>query len=195
MELGRFPENLRNLRKSCAELLQEEFGETQGSLSRIEWIPIEWHSIVHALETVDQRMRIISLPTTPVFRQINNDILADVLFFFSCFHGPRFFRLWQKFLTPPMLPSWKRIPNSMESSAFSVILLVASSPTTFLPTSTALKIPKNLSGPCRRTRRITRSLTQSLISARNSCSPLEALSARCSSCEDNVLRLTKSRTT
>ncbi|KAJ3111636.1 hypothetical protein HDU96_005495 [Phlyctochytrium bullatum] len=86
--VGRFAENLRNLRKTCAEVLVEEFGEAP-PVSRMEWIPIEWHSIVHALETVDQRMRMISLPTTPVFRQINNDILADVLFFFSCFHGPK----------------------------------------------------------------------------------------------------------
>ncbi|KAI8610554.1 DDHD domain-containing protein [Chytriomyces sp. MP71] len=53
----------------------------------IAWIPIEWHSIIHSLDSVDARMQLVTLPTTPVFRQINNDMLADVLYYFSAFHG------------------------------------------------------------------------------------------------------------
>ncbi|KAJ3234868.1 hypothetical protein HDU81_001082 [Chytriomyces hyalinus] len=149
---GKFDQNLRDLRKTCAEVIQEDFtpvipvpqpiptvqlpfasprdrsretplspllaspfgsffgtdvvdqlqsppvdqtstlelpshGITNGN--DIAWVPIEWHSIIHSLDTVDSRMQLITLPTTPIFRQINNDMLADVLFYFSSFHGSK----------------------------------------------------------------------------------------------------------
>ncbi|KAI8843340.1 hypothetical protein BJ741DRAFT_692939 [Chytriomyces cf. hyalinus JEL632] len=149
---GKFDQNLRDLRKTCAEVIQEDFspvipppqtiptvqlpfasprdrtretplspllaspfgsffgadvvdqlnspptdqastveppshGITNGG--DIAWVPIEWHSIIHSLDTVDSRMQLITLPTTPIFRQINNDMLADVLFYFSSFHGSK----------------------------------------------------------------------------------------------------------
>ncbi|ORY50447.1 hypothetical protein BCR33DRAFT_713245 [Rhizoclosmatium globosum] len=38
-------------------------------------------------------MALVTLPTTPIFRQINNDMLADVLYFFSSFHGAKILEL------------------------------------------------------------------------------------------------------
>ncbi|KAJ3107440.1 S23-interacting protein [Phlyctochytrium planicorne] len=69
-------------------------------------------------------MRLISLPTTPVFRQvriiihnlglryqINNDILADVLFFFSCFHGPQVLQIVADVLNDTYAEFMKKNPN------------------------------------------------------------------------------------
>ncbi|KAJ3028096.1 UNVERIFIED_CONTAM: hypothetical protein HDU68_002481 [Siphonaria sp. JEL0065] len=85
---GRFAKNLSDLRKTSGEVL---FEDLNGCLEadEVAWIPIEWHSVVHGLSSVDARMHLVTLPTTPVFRQINNDMLADVLYFFSSFHGAK----------------------------------------------------------------------------------------------------------
>lgn len=50
-------------------------------------IPIEWHSILHKLPSVDARMDKVTLPTVPLFRMINNHYLADLLYYFARFHG------------------------------------------------------------------------------------------------------------
>ncbi|KAJ3270940.1 hypothetical protein HDU76_011102, partial [Blyttiomyces sp. JEL0837] len=107
--IGRFKDNLFQLRKSCREVLAEEFADAEEM--NVEFIPIEWHSIVHSLDTVDKRMQMISLPTTPVFRQINNDILADVLFFFSCFHGPQVLEIVAGVLNKAHKEFLERNPN------------------------------------------------------------------------------------
>lgn len=39
------------------------------------------------METVDQRMRSVTLPTCSVMRQTCNEILSDALFYFTSFHG------------------------------------------------------------------------------------------------------------
>ncbi len=53
----------------------------------MEWVPIEWHSLLHQLESVDERIKKVTLPTCSVLRMINNDTLADVLYYFTSFHG------------------------------------------------------------------------------------------------------------
>ncbi|KAH6568345.1 hypothetical protein BASA60_008648 [Batrachochytrium salamandrivorans] len=81
---GRFSENLASLRRTCKETALEEFADE--SLN-VEWIGVEWYSMLHGLDTVDRRMKTITLPTCSILRQINNNILADVLFYFTSFHG------------------------------------------------------------------------------------------------------------
>ncbi|KAI9339048.1 hypothetical protein BDR26DRAFT_803346, partial [Obelidium mucronatum] len=85
---GKFDKNIADLRKTCGDVLLEDMNSGLEA-DEIAWIPIEWHSVVHGLSTVDARMHLVTLPTTPVFRQINNDMLADVLYFFSSFHGAK----------------------------------------------------------------------------------------------------------
>lgn len=48
---------------------------------RIELIPIEWHRHIH--EQVDPIINKITLKSIPTIRLIENDYLADVLFYFS----------------------------------------------------------------------------------------------------------------
>ncbi|KAJ3163180.1 hypothetical protein HDU86_002349 [Geranomyces michiganensis] len=81
----RYKENMESMRKTCKEVLRTEFAE-QGD-AKIEWIPISWHEALHDLSSVDARMNSITLPTCSILRAINNDVLADVLYYFSSFHG------------------------------------------------------------------------------------------------------------
>ncbi|KAJ3355949.1 hypothetical protein HDU83_002234 [Entophlyctis luteolus] len=94
---GKFVQNLAQLRKTCADVLTEEFSASPHAVGvsgeDIAFIPIEWHSLVHGLDSVDSRMNLVTLPTTPIFRQINNDMLADVLYFFSAFHGSKILKI------------------------------------------------------------------------------------------------------
>ncbi|KAJ3012209.1 hypothetical protein HKX48_006398 [Thoreauomyces humboldtii] len=81
----RYVQNMASLRRACAEVGKEEFSGQEDV--RVEWIPIEWHEELHELHSVDRRMNSITLPTCSILRAINNDILADVLYYFSSFHG------------------------------------------------------------------------------------------------------------
>jgi hypothetical protein len=83
--LGKFKQNLAQLRNTSQEVIAEDFAE----LDDIQWEPIEWHSLLHQLESVDARIKKITLPTCSVLRMINNDFLADVLYYFTSFHGQK----------------------------------------------------------------------------------------------------------
>ncbi|KAL2919610.1 hypothetical protein HK105_200522 [Polyrhizophydium stewartii] len=93
--MGRFHENLAALRKSCKETALEEFGD---SSLNIKWIGVEWYSLLHGLDTVDKRMKTITLPTCSVMRHINNNILADVLYYFTSYHGQTLLNIVAKVL-------------------------------------------------------------------------------------------------
>ena len=81
--LGKFHQNLNQLRQACKEVISEEFNTD----INVEWIPIEWHSLLHQLESADERIRKVTLPTISLFRNISNDVLADVMYYFTTFHG------------------------------------------------------------------------------------------------------------
>ncbi|KAI3649220.1 hypothetical protein MP228_007074 [Amoeboaphelidium protococcarum] len=55
--------------------------------NKIHFVPIEWHQKMHDLDTVDKRMRLITLPTVPLMRIINNDYLGDIVYFTTKTHG------------------------------------------------------------------------------------------------------------
>lgn len=74
---------MAQLRKTCKDVISEEYG----SEVMVEWIPIEWHSLLHDLNSVDARMNKVNLPTCSILRMVNNDFLADVLYYFTSFHG------------------------------------------------------------------------------------------------------------
>ncbi len=67
--LGKFKQNLAQLRNTSQEVIAEDFAE----LDDIQWEPIEWHSLLHHLESVDARIKKITLPTCSVLRMVNND--------------------------------------------------------------------------------------------------------------------------
>jgi hypothetical protein len=76
-------ETVSQLRQTCNQVINEEFDKKLN----IEWIPIEWHSLLHQMKTVDERIKKITLPTCSILRNLQNDTLADVLYYFTSFHG------------------------------------------------------------------------------------------------------------
>jgi DDHD domain len=75
--------NLKDLRQNCAESLKTEFSDVH---TKLEWIPISWHKQLHSLSTVE-RIKSVTLPTCSLMRNVANDILSDVMYYFTAFHG------------------------------------------------------------------------------------------------------------
>ncbi|TPX58392.1 hypothetical protein SpCBS45565_g08004 [Spizellomyces sp. 'palustris'] len=89
----RYVQNLESLRRACKEVIKEEFPHRR---THIAWVPIEWHQELHQMDSVDRRMKTVTLPTCSILRTINNDILADVLYYFSSFHGQTILKIVAK---------------------------------------------------------------------------------------------------
>lgn len=51
---------LDQLRKTYCQVLNEDFPDDPVD---VEWIPVEWHTGLHGLETVDKRLDPCNLPT------------------------------------------------------------------------------------------------------------------------------------
>lgn len=69
---------VENLQETTRQVLQAKVPDHN---VRIELIPIEWHRHIH--EQVDPIINKITLKSLPTIRLIENDYLADVLFYFS----------------------------------------------------------------------------------------------------------------
>lgn len=77
-QYGHFYEHIENLQETTRQVLQAKVPDHN---VRIELIPIEWHRHIH--EQVDPIINKITLKSIPTIRLIENDYLADVLFYFS----------------------------------------------------------------------------------------------------------------
>ncbi|KAI9365330.1 DDHD domain-containing protein [Pilaira anomala] len=77
-QYGHFYEHIENLQETTRQVLQAKVPDHN---VRIELIPIEWHRHIH--EQVDPIINKITLKSLPTIRLIENDYLADVLFYFS----------------------------------------------------------------------------------------------------------------
>ncbi|KAI9256357.1 hypothetical protein EDC94DRAFT_616202 [Helicostylum pulchrum] len=77
-QYGHFYEHIENLQETTRQVLQAKVPDHN---VRIELIPIEWHRHIH--EQVDPTINKITLKSIPTIRLIQNDYLADVLFYFS----------------------------------------------------------------------------------------------------------------
>lgn len=69
---------VENLRETTRQVLQAKVPD---HAVRIELIPIEWHRHIH--EQTDPTMNKITLKSIPTIRLIENEYLADILYYFS----------------------------------------------------------------------------------------------------------------
>ncbi|CAO3650923.1 unnamed protein product [Cunninghamella blakesleeana] len=79
---GRLEHHVSTMQKNTEQILQQQF--PNHSL-RIQYVAIEWHSIVH--ELVDMKMDQITLETVPKVRLATNHWLMDCLYYFSKPYG------------------------------------------------------------------------------------------------------------
>ncbi|KAG0178873.1 hypothetical protein DFQ28_006836 [Apophysomyces sp. BC1034] len=77
-------EIVENLQEATRQVLQARVPDHN---VRIELIPIEWHRHIH--DEVDPIMNRITLKSIPTIRLIENDYLADVLYYFSKDRGQK----------------------------------------------------------------------------------------------------------
>lgn len=83
----RFIANIESLKKNIQQFQASKSSDSSPT-PELHLIPIDWHYKLHALDTVDARMRSITLPTVPYMRVINNDYLADLIYYLTEAHGP-----------------------------------------------------------------------------------------------------------
>ncbi|KAJ2886515.1 hypothetical protein IWW38_005223, partial [Coemansia aciculifera] len=50
-------------------------------------VPIDYHADMHALRTTNERMNRATLPSIPWIRTLDNEVIGDILYYFSTFHG------------------------------------------------------------------------------------------------------------
>ncbi|KAI9024972.1 DDHD domain-containing protein [Phycomyces nitens] len=83
-QYGHFYENIESLQETTRQILQAKVPDHN---VRIELVPIEWHKHIH--DQVDPILNRITLKSIPTVRLIENDYLADVLFYFSKDRGQK----------------------------------------------------------------------------------------------------------
>lgn len=70
----------------ASELVLSHFAgaRASGLLGRVEFLPISWHDALHgAANNLDEGLRLITLPSTPLLREFTNDTIVDVLYYTS----------------------------------------------------------------------------------------------------------------
>ncbi|XP_037296449.1 uncharacterized protein LOC115453808 isoform X3 [Manduca sexta] len=75
-----------DFRATSLQLVQSHYKNSydNGTVSRVEVLPISWHSTLHSGETgVDRRLAQITLDSMPRLRNFTNDTVLDVLFYTS----------------------------------------------------------------------------------------------------------------
>ncbi|KAJ3307303.1 hypothetical protein HDV03_001788 [Kappamyces sp. JEL0829] len=104
-----YEQNILDLRRTCDAILKEEFNEK--GAGRIEWVPIEWHSKLHSLDIVEDRIKRITLPTCSIIRSICNDTLSDGFYYFGTFHGQNIVNTVAKLLNEEHAKAMKKWPD------------------------------------------------------------------------------------
>ncbi|KAJ8706602.1 hypothetical protein PYW07_012680 [Mythimna separata] len=79
-------EVVEDFRATSLQLVQSHYRNSydQGVVSRVEVLPVSWHSTLHSGETgVDRRLAQITLDSIPRLRSFTNETVLDVLFYTS----------------------------------------------------------------------------------------------------------------
>lgn len=106
--LDKFDDNVHMLDQTTKHVLAEEF---PGKTAAVKWIPIKWYHLLHQLETVDERMNLITLPTCQMLRTVCNEILADVLYYFTSFHGQKVLKIVAQVINDAYAAFMEQVPT------------------------------------------------------------------------------------
>lgn len=75
-----------DFRTIALQLVQSHYKNSteMGTVSRVEVLPISWHSDLHSEEMgIDEQLKSITLESIPKLRNFTNDTLLDILFYTS----------------------------------------------------------------------------------------------------------------
>ncbi|KAI8318594.1 hypothetical protein GQ54DRAFT_341781 [Martensiomyces pterosporus] len=87
---GRFMKKAKKFTQMCNEICKKEFADTGAN---VELVPIEYHADIHSLESTNAQMDKVTLPSIPWIRTLDNDVIGDILYYFSTFHGQRMLKM------------------------------------------------------------------------------------------------------
>ena len=85
---GKFAEHLHRLHQMSLQLQQQQQQKSSSVNNydlKFHFLPVEWNKKLHSL--VDDKVQKISLPTVPLMRHVNNNLIADTLYYFTEYHG------------------------------------------------------------------------------------------------------------
>ncbi|KAJ2854589.1 hypothetical protein J3B02_002598 [Coemansia erecta] len=83
---GSFLKKAKKFRETLQDTCRREFPDTGAT---IEMVPIDYHADMQGLETTSRRMAKATLPSIPWIRTMDNEVIGDILYYFSMFHGRR----------------------------------------------------------------------------------------------------------
>ncbi|KAI9500883.1 DDHD domain-containing protein [Coemansia spiralis] len=81
---GTFMKKAKKFREMLRETCRREFADTNAC---VEMVPIEFHADMHSLGTTNERMDKVTLPSIPWIRTLDNEVIGDIMYYFSTFHG------------------------------------------------------------------------------------------------------------
>ncbi|KAJ2769926.1 hypothetical protein IWQ57_002895 [Coemansia nantahalensis] len=81
---GTFTKKAERFREMIQDACRRGFADTD---AWVELMPIVFHSDLHTLETTKRRMDKVTLPSIPWIRTMDNEVVGDILYYFSTFHG------------------------------------------------------------------------------------------------------------
>lgn len=76
-------DNLRSMHQESVKCPLFYANDIKFSHSRVEFLPIEWHTKLHTTDGPDEGIRSITLPAISKLREFANETILDVLFFMS----------------------------------------------------------------------------------------------------------------
>ncbi|KAJ2552324.1 hypothetical protein EV175_003356 [Coemansia sp. RSA 1933] len=83
---GMFLKKAQKFRTMLKDTCRREFASTKAC---VEMEPIEFHADMHALASANPRMDSVTLPSIPWIRTLDNEVIGDILYYFSSYHGHR----------------------------------------------------------------------------------------------------------
>ncbi|KAJ2636872.1 hypothetical protein GGF40_002730, partial [Coemansia sp. RSA 1286] len=81
-----FISRAKKFRQWVQEFCSREFAD---SGANVHVLTIDYHSDIHEHESAKQRMARTTLSSIPWIRKLNNEVLGDIFYYFSTFHGQR----------------------------------------------------------------------------------------------------------
>ncbi|XP_063221655.1 SEC23-interacting protein isoform X2 [Bacillus rossius redtenbacheri] len=131
LKFRKVEEVVEDFRSLSQQLVQSHFSSSfeRGVASRVEVLPVSWHSTLHGEATgIDRKLRNITLRSIPKLRHFTNDTLLDILFYTSPVYcqtimdtvGNELNRIYEKFLERN--PSYEGGVSLVGHSLGSVIL-------------------------------------------------------------------------
>ncbi|KAJ1723153.1 hypothetical protein LPJ61_005855, partial [Coemansia biformis] len=83
---GTFTKKAKRFREMMEDACRREFADTD---AWVELVPIVFHADLHALDSTKRRMDMVTLPSIPWIRTMDNEVIGDILYYFATYHGHR----------------------------------------------------------------------------------------------------------